>query len=94
VGVAGPHRHDQLSPISSAAKVTAPVLIPHGENDTNVAAGQAMYFHRALTQFGIEHELVIYPREHHSLTERPRQIDVLERTRAWFTRWLGGPGDV
>jgi hypothetical protein len=27
----GPHRHDQLSPISYAAKVTTPVLILHGE---------------------------------------------------------------
>jgi dipeptidyl aminopeptidase/acylaminoacyl peptidase len=90
----GPHRHDQLSPISYAAKVTTPVLILHGEDDTNVPAGQAMYFHRALTQFGIEHELVIYPRENHSFTERAHQIDVLERTRSWFTRWLGGPAWV
>ena len=89
----GPHLHDQLSPISYAAKVTAPVLILHGENDTNVPVGQAWYFHRALTQFGTEHELVIYPRENHSFTERAHQIDVLERTRTWFTRWLGEPDD-
>ena len=50
-----------------------------------------MYFHRALTHFGAEHELVIYPRENHSFTERAHQIDVLERTRSWFTRWLGQP---
>jgi dipeptidyl aminopeptidase/acylaminoacyl peptidase len=87
----GPHRHDQLSPISYAANVTTPVLILHGENDTNVPVGQAMYFHRALTHFGAEHELVIYPRENHSFTERGHQIDVLERTRSWFTRWLGQP---
>ncbi len=54
--------------------------------------GQAMYFHRALSQFGVEHELVIYPREGHSITERSHQIDLLRRTRAWFARWLGeGP---
>jgi dipeptidyl aminopeptidase/acylaminoacyl peptidase len=89
----GPHRHDQLSPISYAAKVTSPVLILHGENDTNVPVGQSMYFHRALIQFGTEHELVIYPRENHSFTERTHQIDVLERTRSWFTRWLSDPAD-
>jgi dipeptidyl aminopeptidase/acylaminoacyl peptidase len=50
-----------------------------------------MYFHRALTHFGAEHELVIYPRENHSFSERAHQIDVLERTRSWFTRWLGQP---
>jgi dipeptidyl aminopeptidase/acylaminoacyl peptidase len=91
----GPHRHDRLSPISYAAKVATPVLILHGEDDTNVPVGQAVYFHRALMQFGAEHDLVIYPRENHSPTERAHQIDVLERTRAWFTRWLrvsGGRG--
>jgi dipeptidyl aminopeptidase/acylaminoacyl peptidase len=87
----GPHRHDQLSPVSYAANVTTPVLILHGESDTNVPVGQAMYFHRALTQFGAEHELVIYPRENHEFTERAHQIDVLERTRSWFTHWLGQP---
>jgi dipeptidyl aminopeptidase/acylaminoacyl peptidase len=87
----GPQRHDQLSPISYAANVTTPVLILHGEDDTNVPVGQATYFHRALTQFGSEHDLVIYPRENHGFTERTHQIDVLERVRSWFTHWLGDP---
>jgi dipeptidyl aminopeptidase/acylaminoacyl peptidase len=87
----GPHRHDQLSPVSYAANVITPVLILHGEEDTNVPVGQALYFHRALTQFEAEHEVVIYPRENHSFTERAHQIDVLERLRSWFTHWLGDP---
>jgi dipeptidyl aminopeptidase/acylaminoacyl peptidase len=81
----------QLSPISYAASVTTPLLILHGADDTNVPVGQAMYFHRALTQFGAGHELVIYPRENHGFTERAHQIDVLERVRSWFTHWLGDP---
>ena len=87
----GPHRHDQLSPISYATEVTTPVLILHGEDDTNVPVGQAIYFHRALTHLGLEHELVVYPRENHEFTERAHQIDVLERIRSWFSRWLGDP---
>ena len=87
----GPHCHDSLSPVSYAANVTTPVLILHGEDDTNVPVGQALYFHRALTQFGVEHELVIYPRENHAFTERAHQIDVLERIRSWFTHRLGDP---
>jgi dipeptidyl aminopeptidase/acylaminoacyl peptidase len=67
------------------------VLILHGEDDTNVPVGQATYFHRALIQFGNEHELVIYPRENHGFTERTHQIDVLDRVRSWFTRWLTDP---
>ncbi len=52
---------------------------------------QAIFFHRALGQFGAEHELVVYPREGHGLTERNHQLDLLRRTRAWFDRWLGDP---
>jgi dipeptidyl aminopeptidase/acylaminoacyl peptidase len=84
----GPHRHDQLSPISYAANVRTPVLIVHGQEDTNVPVGQAIYFHRALSHFGVEHELVLYPREGHPIRERTHQIDLLTRARAWFDRWL------
>jgi dipeptidyl aminopeptidase/acylaminoacyl peptidase len=87
----GPHAHDQVSPISFVSKVRTPVLIVHGEDDTNVPLGQAIYFHRALSRFGAEHEFVVYPREGHGLTERHHQLDLLRRMRAWFDRWLRNP---
>jgi len=88
----GPHAHDRVSPISFASKVRTPVLIVHGEDDTNVPLGQATYFHRALSRYGAEHELVVYPRERHGLSERNHQRDLLLRTRAWFDRWLTDSG--
>jgi dipeptidyl aminopeptidase/acylaminoacyl peptidase len=88
----GPHPHDRVSPISFASKVRTPVLIVHGEDDTNVSFAQAIYFHRALSRYGAEHELVVYPREGHGLAERNHQRDLLLRTRAWFDRWLSDPG--
>ncbi|MDH6128099.1 prolyl oligopeptidase family serine peptidase [Kitasatospora sp. GP82] len=72
----GPHHHDRLSPISSASKIRTPVLILHGEDDTNVPLGQATFFHRALRRFGVEHEFVVYPREGHTIwinSERGRR---------------------
>jgi dipeptidyl aminopeptidase/acylaminoacyl peptidase len=84
----GPHPHDQVSPISFASKIRTPVLIAHGQDDTNVPVSQAIYFHRALSRFGVEHELVIYPREGHTFAERNHQLDLLRRTCAWFERWL------
>jgi dipeptidyl aminopeptidase/acylaminoacyl peptidase len=84
----GPHPHDQVSPISFASKIRTPVLIVNGEDDTNVPFSQAIYFHRALSWYGAEHELVIYPREGHGFAERNHQLDLLRRTRAWFDRWL------
>lgn len=87
----GPHRHDRLSPISFASRVTTPVLILHGEDDTNVPVGQGEFFHRALRHFGVEHQFVVYPREGHPIQERNHQLDLLRRTRAWFDRWLADP---
>jgi dipeptidyl aminopeptidase/acylaminoacyl peptidase len=84
----GPHPHDAVSPISYASRISTPVLILHGAEDTNVPYGQAVYLHRALRHFGAEHEFVTYPREGHSFRERNHQLDVMRRTRAWFDRWM------
>ncbi|GIE29386.1 hypothetical protein Ait01nite_024310 [Actinoplanes italicus] len=84
----GPHPHDAVSPVSYAARIRTPVLILHGAEDTNVPYGQAIYLHRALRHFGVEHEFVTYPREGHSFRERNHQLDVMRRTRAWFDRLL------
>lgn len=86
----GPHRHDELSPISYASRIHTPVLIVHGEQDTNVPVCQAEYFHRALRQYGVEHELVVYPREGHGLRERNHQVDLARRVRGWFDSHLVG----
>ena len=85
----GPHRHDQLSPVSFASRIRTPVLIVHGEEDTNVPFGQSLLFHRALRHYGVDHEFVSYPREGHMIRERNHQLDVLRRSREWFDRRLG-----
>ncbi|MEV7041557.1 prolyl oligopeptidase family serine peptidase [Amycolatopsis sp. NPDC051061] len=74
------------SPITHAAKIRTPVLIMHGEDDTNVPLSQAELLHRALGEK--HHEYVVYPRENHSIRERDHQIDVLNRTREWFSHLL------
>ncbi|MGF1425598.1 S9 family peptidase [Kitasatospora sp. LaBMicrA B282] len=84
----GPHVHDRHSPLSYASGIRTPVLILHGEEDTNVPLGQAIHFHRALRHFGVEHEFVVYPREGHGLQERAHQLDALRRIRTWCDRWL------
>ncbi|MDQ7804495.1 prolyl oligopeptidase family serine peptidase [Amycolatopsis sp. A133] len=74
------------SPIIHADRIATPVLIVHGEDDTNVPLSQAELLHHALGDR--EHEFVIYPREGHSLRERGHQLDFLHRTRAWFSDLL------
>ncbi|MGW3958823.1 S9 family peptidase [Amycolatopsis sp. NPDC005003] len=75
------------SPITYADRIATPVLIVHGEDDTNVPLSQAQLLHHALGDR--EHEFVVYPREGHSLRERGHQLDFLHRTRAWFSDRLG-----
>ncbi|MEQ0565575.1 prolyl oligopeptidase family serine peptidase [Amycolatopsis sp. NEAU-NG30] len=74
------------SPITYAGRIATPVLIVHGENDTNVPLSQAELLHHALRDR--PHEFVVYPREGHSLRERGHQLDYLHRTRAWFSDLL------
>lgn len=74
------------SPIEYAANIRTPVLILHGEGDTNVPLSQAELLHHALGDR--PHEFVVYPRENHSLRERAHQLDCLHRTRAWFSHLL------
>lgn len=84
----GPHRHDELSPISHAADISTPLLILHGEKDERVPASQGRYLARALRELHKPFELVVYPREPHALRERNHQLDVLRRARAFFDRHL------
>ncbi|MGW3993808.1 S9 family peptidase [Amycolatopsis sp. NPDC004772] len=74
------------SPITHAHRIRTPVLIVHGEDDTNVPLSQAELLHHALGDR--PHEFVVYPREGHSLRERGHQLDYLHRARAWFCAWL------
>jgi len=85
---AGPHPHARYSPISFAREVKTPVLILHGQEDPQVPVSQAIGFHRALREQGVPTELVVYPREPHSISERAHQLDVLKRVHRWFDRWL------
>lgn len=80
----GPHRHDELSPISYAHRATTPTLFLHGEEDERVPVSQARFLARALRAHGVECELVTYPREPHGIGERNHLLDLLRRWREWL----------
>jgi dipeptidyl aminopeptidase/acylaminoacyl peptidase len=84
----GPHRHDELSPISYAHRVRTPLLILHGERDERVPVSQGRFMARALRAHGTPYELVVYPREPHNVRERAHVLDIHRRVAAWLERWL------
>lgn len=81
----------KYSPIRNAPKVKTPVLVLHGDADQRVPLGQGEEFFRALHHFGVPTELVIFPREPHSLRVEPKHaVEVLEWQIYWFERYVAG----
>ena len=77
------------SPIIHVRSIRTPTLIVHGEIDRCVPVGQAFELYRGIAREGrAEVELVVYPREGHSLREREHVIDFWHRARAWFDQRL------
>jgi dipeptidyl aminopeptidase/acylaminoacyl peptidase len=84
-------RYDILwdrSPMRLIKRVQTPTLILHGEADNDVHISQAEELYTALRWRGVESVFVRYPRQGHGATEPRQQLDMLERTVAWFDRHL------
>ncbi|AXX27835.1 S9 family peptidase [Actinosynnema pretiosum subsp. pretiosum] len=80
---------EEHDPVARAGGIRVPVLVVHGAEDVNVPVSQAELLRDALVEHGVEHELVVYEGEGHVIEGVEQQVDLLERTREWFTRWLG-----
>lgn len=78
----------QWSPLRYVNRVQTPTLFIHGERDNDVHITQAEEMYTALRRRGVETVLVRYPREGHGLREPKHRVDALERTLAWFDRFL------
>lgn len=83
--------YDQLwrwSPLRYVKQAQTPLLLIHGEQDNDVHITQAEEMYMALKRRGVETVLARYPREGHGFREPLHRQDALERTLAWFDRFL------
>ena len=78
----------QWSPLRYVKQAQTPTLFIHGEQDNDVHITQAEEMYTALKRRGVDSVLVRYPREGHGLREPKHRVDALERTLAWFDRYL------
>lgn len=76
------------SPITFIKAAKTPTLILQGEADVIDPMGQSQQFYRGLKRYGVETELVVYPREGHGFREEKHIIDYLNRLAGWFDRYL------
>ncbi|MDT5121811.1 MAG: hypothetical protein QOC96_1293 [Acidobacteriota bacterium] len=76
------------SPITFVKMAKTPTLILQGEADVVDPIGQSQQFYRGLKRYGVETELVVYPREGHGFREEKHIVDYLNRLTSWFDRYL------
>lgn len=85
-----PRVYAQLSSLGSAADITAPLLLIHGQNDDNSAAKpeQSEQMYEALAGLGKTARLVILPHEGHAPRSRESCLHVAWEILTWFDRYV------
>ena len=76
------------SPVKYLKNAQTPTLILQGDADTTDPIGQSEELYRGLKHYGVETEMVIYPREPHGLREEKHLVDRLNRIVAWYESHL------
>jgi dipeptidyl aminopeptidase/acylaminoacyl peptidase len=80
--------YEDASPIKYFKDAKAPLLVLQGANDIRDPAEEAEQAVTILKQHGKVVEAHYYPDEGHGFAKRENQIDALERTVAWFDKYL------
>jgi dipeptidyl aminopeptidase/acylaminoacyl peptidase len=83
--------YDQLSPFRYADRITAPLLLIHGEQDSNSGTFpiQSERLYQAIQGNGGTARLVLLPYESHGYLARESVLHVLAEQFEWLQRWLG-----
>jgi len=76
------------SPFVHLKNVKTPTLILQGDADPVDPPGQSQELYRGLKRYGVETELVMYPREPHGFHEEKHLLDRLSRILAWYDKHL------
>lgn len=76
------------SPFLYVKNAKTPTLILQGEGDTTDPPGQSQELYRGLKRYGVDTELVMYPREPHGFQEAKHRVDVQNRMVEWFDKHL------
>lgn len=77
---------DAVSPVRQAARLTIPLLLAHGEQDSNVPPEQARKLVAALKKARRPVETVYYPHAGHGLTRPQDMADYLRRVEAFLAK--------
>lgn len=79
---------DSLSPIFKIDRVTAPTLVLHGANDTNVPVVEAEQVVEGLKRRGVPVEYILFPDEGHGFQKEANRIQAAVSIVKWFVQYL------
>ena len=82
----------ERSALKHVAKVKTPTMLVHGENDNDVPIAESEQFYIALKDVGVEVVMVRYPREGHGLAEPAHNVDLMDRSTAWYEKHFARAG--
>ena len=80
--------YEHASPIKYFQNTTAPLLVLQGENDIRDPNEEADQVVDTLHKYGKIVDAHYYPAEGHGFAKRENQVDSLERSIAWFDKYL------
>ncbi len=78
------------SPLFSADKVNTPILLLHGNEDTNVPTGESVQFYTALKLLGKEVEFIEVDKQDHHILDYDKRKRWSKTILAWFDKHLKG----
>jgi dipeptidyl aminopeptidase/acylaminoacyl peptidase len=81
----------RLSPLNRVDRVTAPTLVLHGANDTNVPVVEAEQVVASLKRRGVPVEYVLFPDEGHGWRKTTNRVRSTVEIVRWFDRHLARP---
>jgi len=83
----------ERSALKHVANVHTPTMLVHGENDPDVPIAEDEQYFVALKDVGVDTIMVRYPREGHGVREIKHQIDLMDRSIAWYEKHFPPAGN-
>ncbi|MEI6091832.1 MAG: prolyl oligopeptidase family serine peptidase [bacterium] len=88
-----PKLYTEQSPLFNADKVKTPILLLHGDRDTNVPTGESIQFYTALKILGKDAELVLIEDTDHFVQKYEQRVKWNNSILSYFDKYLKGRPD-
>ncbi|MDR1368612.1 MAG: prolyl oligopeptidase family serine peptidase [Dysgonamonadaceae bacterium] len=83
-----PKLYVEQSPLFQADKIKTPLLLLHGNVDTNVPIGESIQMYNALKLLNKTVEFIRVEGENHAIYGYQKRIEWNKTIHAWFAKWL------